>query len=79
MLRATWNELTTQLLSLTELNRIYFNFILLAEALTDKGGEETGVPGEDPWRRASENATYESSKIQEPIEIWTLTLALTTG
>ena len=39
-------------------NRIYFSFILLAEPLTDKGGEETGVPGENPWRRASERPTY---------------------
>ena len=36
----------------------YLSFILLAELLTDEGGEETGVPGENPWRRASENATY---------------------
>ena len=35
-----------------------FSFILLAEPLTDEGGEETGEPGENPWRRASENATY---------------------
>ena len=27
---------------------IYFNFILLAEPLTDEGREETGVPGENP-------------------------------
>ena len=40
------------------LNRIYLSFILLAEPLTDEGGEETGVPGENPWRQASENATY---------------------
>ena len=26
--------------------------------LTDEGGEETGVPGENPRRRASEKATY---------------------
>ena len=26
--------------------------------LADEGGEETAVPGENPWRRASENATY---------------------
>ena len=24
-------------------------FILLAEPLTNEGGEETGVPGENPW------------------------------
>ena len=27
----------------------------MGEPLTDEGGEETGVPGENPWRRASEN------------------------
>ena len=37
-------------------NRIYLSFILLAEPLTDEGGEETGEPGENPWRRASQNA-----------------------
>ena len=30
------------------LNRIYLNFILLAEPLTDEEGEEIGVPGENP-------------------------------
>ena len=35
-------------------NRIYFCYILLAESLTDEGGEETVVPGENLWRRASE-------------------------
>ena len=40
------------------LYRIYLSFILLAEPLTDGGGEETGVPRENPWRQASENATY---------------------
>ena len=29
-----------------------------AEPLTDEGGEETRVLGENPWRRGSENATY---------------------
>ena len=55
---ATWYEGTAQLLSLTELKSHLFNFILLAEPLTDEGGEETGVPGENPRRRASKNATY---------------------
>ena len=32
---------------------MYLSFILLAEPLTAEGGEETGVPGENPWRRAS--------------------------
>ena len=36
--------------------------------LTDEGEEETGVPRENPWRRASENATYYSPKIQAPTE-----------
>ena len=39
-------------------NCIYFSCILLAEPFTNEGGEETGVPGENPWRQASENATY---------------------
>ena len=30
------------------LNRIYLSYILLAEPLTDEGGEESGVPGETP-------------------------------
>ena len=60
VLHATWYEGTAQLLSLTEfnLNRIYLSFILLAKPLTDEGEEETRVPGENPWQRASENATY---------------------
>ena len=33
------------------LNRILLNFIQLAEPLNDEGGEETWVPGENPWRR----------------------------
>ena len=53
-LRATWYEGTAQLLSLTQLNRIYFSIIILAEPLTDEGGVETGVPGENPWGQASE-------------------------
>ena len=48
---ATWNEGTAQLLSLTECKSHLFEnivFIALAEPLTDEGGEETGVPGENP-------------------------------
>ena len=30
----------------------------VARAQPMKEGEETGVPGENPWQRASENATY---------------------
>ena len=56
--RATWYEGTAQLLSMTKSKSHLFELYLLAEPLTDEGGEETGVPGENPWRRASENATY---------------------
>ena len=61
------------------LNCIYLNFILLAEPLTNEGGEETGVPGENPWQWASENATYKSPKIQAPTETQTRTMALVAG
>ena len=54
MLRATWYEGTAQLLSLTELKSDLFELYLLAIPLTNEGGEETGVPGENPQRRASE-------------------------
>ena len=79
VLCATWYEGTAQLLSLTGFNRVSLSFILLAEPFTDDGGEETGVPGEKPWRRASENATYKSSKIQAPSETRTHTIALVAG
>ena len=59
MLCATWYEEIAQLLSLTELkSHLFFSCISLAEPLTNEGGEETGVPGENPQQRASENATY---------------------
>ena len=45
----------------------------------DEGGEETGVPGENPWQRASENATYHSPKIQAPSETRTRAVALVAG
>ena len=52
VLRATWHEGTAQLLSLTEMKAHLFEglllLLLLAEQLTDKGGKETGVPGETP-------------------------------
>ena len=51
----------------------------MAELLTDEGGEETGVPGENPWRQASKNATYYSPKIQAPSETRTRTIALVAG
>ena len=44
---ATLYEGTAQLLSLTEFKSHLCNFILLAEPLTD-GGEEIGVPRENP-------------------------------
>ena len=46
---------------------------------TDEGGEETGVSGENPRRRASENATYYSPKIQAPSETRTRAVALVVG
>ena len=52
--RGTKGQLSYQVWQ--SLNRIYLSFILLAEPLTDKGREETGVPGENPWRRASEHS-----------------------
>ena len=55
VLRATWYEGTAQLFNLTESKSHVFELILLAEPLTD---EKAGVPGENPWRRTSENATY---------------------
>ena len=51
----------------------------MAEPLTDEGGEQTGVPGENPWRRASENATYQSPKIQAQSKTWTCTTASVAG
>ena len=47
--RATWYEGTAQLLSLTEFKSHLFElYFILAEPLTDEGGEETGVPRENP-------------------------------
>ena len=43
----------------------------MAQPLTDEGGEETGVPGE--------NARYKSSKIQAMSETPTRTIALVAG
>ena len=41
-------EGTAQLLSLTELIRIYSFFFYWLKPLADEGGEETGVPRENP-------------------------------
>ena len=57
----------------------FWNMILLAEPLNDEGGEETGVPEEHPWRRASENATYYSPKTHAPSETRTRAVALVAG
>ena len=56
VLRAPWYEVKAQLLSLTEFKSHLFEFLFIGWTITDKGGEETGVPGEKRWRRASENA-----------------------
>ena len=55
VLRATLYEGTAQLLSLTEFKSHLLEIYLLAELLTDEGGEESR---ENPWRQASENATH---------------------
>ena len=48
-------------------NPISFSFILSAEPLTDEGGEETGVPGENDDEL--EKMTHSKSpKIQAPTE-----------
>ena len=49
------------------------------EGLEGWVGEETGVPRENPWRRPSENVTYQSPKIQASSETRTRTIALVTG
>ena len=80
VLRATWYEGTAQLLSLTELKSHLFELYFVGWIIKpDAGGEETGVPGENPWRRASENATYYSPKIQAPSETRTREVALVAG
>ena len=37
----------------------------MAKPLTDEGVEETGVPGENPWRRVSENSTCNEKRQQK--------------
>ena len=43
-------------------DRVWITFILALfyrlKPLTSEGGEDTRIPGENPWWRASENATY---------------------
>ena len=80
MLRATWYDGTAQILSLTELKSHLFELDFIGwTSKPMKDGEETGVPGENPWRRASENATYYSPKIQAPSDTRTRAVALVTG
>ena len=80
MLRATWYEGTAQLLSLTELKSHLFELYFIGWTIKPmKEGEETGVPGENPWWRASENATYYNPKIQAPSETRTHAVALVAG
>ena len=60
---ASWYEGTAQLLSLID---IYFNFVLLAETINqwkNSGRQETGVPREYPWWRASENETEQEGEM----------------
>ena len=49
------------------LNRIYFSFLFYwLKPLTDEGGEETGVPKENPWWQSSSDSTYKSPESQSP-------------
>ena len=79
MLRAIWYEGTAQLLSWTVETAFIWALFYWLNHYTDEGGEETRVPGENPWRRASENATYYSPKIQAPSETRTRAVALVAG
>ena len=66
MLYATWYEGTAQLLFGRIEITFIFSFILLAEPSTDEGGEETGVLGENPWRRASEKCHIRKPENSSP-------------
>ena len=76
VLRATWYEGTAQLLSLTEYKSHLFELYFIG---WDINRWRRGVPGGNPWRRASENATYYSPNIQAPSETRTRTIALVAG
>ena len=69
--------------SATKFDRVEIAFILALfywlKPLTNEGGEKTRAPGENPWRRASENATHQSPKTQAPTETRTCSLALVAG
>ena len=45
-------------------NRIYLNFILLAEPFTDEGGEETAVPKKTPDDELQKMAHTKARKFQ---------------
>ena len=80
MLNATWYEGTAQLLNLTELEIVFILALFYwLDHWSDEGGEETGVPGENPWRWASDNVTCWSVKIQAPNKTQTCTIASVAG
>ena len=79
VLCATWYEGTAQLLNLTELKLNLFEIYFIDWTINDDGGEETGVPRENPWRWASENVTSYSLKIQAPSKTRIRTITLVAG
>ena len=59
VLRATWHEGTAQLLSLKEFKSHLFELYFIACSIKPmKEGKKPEYPEKNPWRRASENATY---------------------
>ena len=60
VLSAAWYEGTAQLLSLAEFK---FEFYLIGWIINHEGGEETGVPREDPLLRASELWLGETARL----------------
>ena len=70
----TWYKGTAQLLSLTELKSrfvvvvvvFFFSFLLFAELLTDEGGENIGVAGEKPCRRAYAKMPHTNARKCKP-------------
>ena len=55
---AMWYKREAQLCSLTEFISHLFELYFTSWNNNRTGGEETGVPGGNTWRRVSENATY---------------------
>ena len=69
VLHATWYKGTAQLLNLTELKSYLSELYFIGwtiKPMKDEEGEETGAPGENPWWRASENATYYTAQRFKP-------------